>query len=285
MAFFLAAYNGNGTCRKDLEYYYSKAASFFAAIVALVPTSPKVIYGDSTPGYIIRFFGDHHGTIHNIAAISLFLVLILMVTHFARRAYFKKEINRSRIYNLIIFMMVVGMISIAIIGLSTNWPNWIYWLEFVGLWLFGIGWFVAGSYETKSTLPPSGATLIHSMKVYAANKNNFLDAQLKDNCKYYFSASGCWKDAKLATTVTGWGPKWHWLTEKNRLVDQPIFMLCGSRGNDIELFPIGHESTWTSPKNLSSLPVGEQKLSFWANDYKNRYGNNSGYIKLKIYEC
>lgn len=284
VAFFLAAYNGNGSCQKDLEYYYSKAASLFAALVALVPTSPKLRYEDSTPYYIRQLFGCYHGTVHNVAAVLLFIVLILMVAHFARRAQYKERYKRSMIYKVILTLMIAGMATIAIIGLTTScWTDWVYWLELVGLWLFGIAWIIAGSYRTTSSMP-RGATHIGAMKVYAAQKDNFLHVKLKDDTTYYFKASGCWKDAGLATTATGWGPRWRFITKKTRYEGHPIFFLCASRGGNIERFPVGNHTLWKSPKNLSQLPEPQQQLSFWANDFKNRYGNNSGYLQLDIYE-
>jgi len=46
--------------------------------------------------------------------------------------------------------MVVGIAGIIVAGKLGGLENYIFYLEFWGLSLSGIGWFIAGSYKTAT---------------------------------------------------------------------------------------------------------------------------------------
>jgi hypothetical protein len=53
VAFFLFAYNGTGECRKDIEFWLSKAACIFAILVALFPTTGFNEHDNRAPDWIM----------------------------------------------------------------------------------------------------------------------------------------------------------------------------------------------------------------------------------------
>ncbi|MFY0688197.1 MAG: hypothetical protein JXQ90_13580 [Cyclobacteriaceae bacterium] len=150
IAFFLAAYNGTSEIKKDMEYWVSKCAGLFALLVALIPTHCTLLACGTVPQWVMTITLNNPRFVHNAAAILLFVCLFLLIRVFAKRAKAKGRENRSLIYNSISLGMLIGMPAIAIIGKLTDWQEWIYWLEVVGLMLFGLGWLIAGTYKNIS---------------------------------------------------------------------------------------------------------------------------------------
>ncbi len=144
VAFFMIAYNGKNRQKKDLEYWLSKAAGFFAIFVALFPTDSE---GQNPAEWVVGLTGNNAGTVHNIAAISLFVCLFVLITFFAKRAKEKGKLMRSRTYKIISYGMLFGMPGLYFLSEGLGWSNTVYLVEVLGLLLFGIGWLVAGSYR------------------------------------------------------------------------------------------------------------------------------------------
>jgi lipid-A-disaccharide synthase-like uncharacterized protein len=285
VAFFLAAYNGTSLCQKDAEYWISKAAGLFALFVALVPTAKDGYY---PPQWVAKMTFGHTATVHYIAAISLFICLYLLINFFARRAKYKGKRSRSKIYAAIGLGMLIGMPAVYFIATALGSDDQIYWVEVLGLVLFGAGWLVAGSYKTESKLNSlDGAEKLGEFKVDPKNMNYPTDIFVNGGVKYLLIAEGCWNDSFLAAGPTGWGPAWQWWTKRNRMPGQPVFMLCGNIGKQVEdeqlVFGIGYKRFWTAPEKVNELEPDERKLYLFANDWRNRYDNNSGSMSVSIY--
>ncbi|MEM7297885.1 MAG: hypothetical protein AAF391_06425 [Bacteroidota bacterium] len=281
IAFFLASYNGTGECKRDKEYWISRVAGFFALLVALIPTACLVNCYTPEPGWVTAITGGYSSTFHNVAAVSLFVCLFALISFFARRAKFKGKTGRSKFYTIISLGMVIGMPLLYFIG--RGWDDILYWVEVLGLLLFGVGWLAAGSYRSETSGIPKQAKEFGKITVDAKNKNNASGLQVKAGKEYLFVAKGCWKDAFLSSGPTGWGPDWKWWTKKNRLVGHPIFMVCGNVGKDDQhAFNIGERRVWTAPNSVGSLP--NKELYLFANDWRNKYQNNSGSLEVTIYE-
>lgn len=153
VGFFLFAYNGTGD-GKDWEFYLSKASCVFATCVALFPTAgftDKNIPPSWTRAIAntvsLEPFHIHYG-----AAILLFACLIAMMWFFSNRAMKKGKHRRAFIYRVISILMVVGIISLFVLGKLFEFNNTILFIEVWGLTLFGIGWLVAGVYKTEPEL-------------------------------------------------------------------------------------------------------------------------------------
>jgi len=151
VGFFLAAYNGSGESR-DLEFFLSKFSCVLAICVALFPTdgfnnhnSPPVWTASLTGGVGLRPLHVHIGS-----AVSLFICLFVMMWFFSLRAMEKGKQGRSIIYRVIAVLMLGGMAVIGAIGYAIAWANAVFYVEWWGLSLFGIGWFIAGCYKTES---------------------------------------------------------------------------------------------------------------------------------------
>lgn len=162
ISFFLAAYNGTGENGRDMEFWLSKCAGFFALLVALIPTACAFNFCNNlkdcglehnvdcfgTPGWAHAVSLGQAATVHNISAILLFVCLILLIYFFSRRAKSKGKLIRSKFYLAVSLLMLIGMPVLYFIGNKLKWEDTIYWVEVMGLVLFGIGWLVAGSYKT-----------------------------------------------------------------------------------------------------------------------------------------
>lgn len=289
VAFFLAAYNGTGNCRKDSEFYISKFAGLFALLVALVPTNCTFIDCSDIPNWVSTVTFNNTQFVHNFSAIALFVCLFLLITLFARRAKYKGSLTRSRFYSAISLCMVIGMPLVYFLGNYIDWYEPIYGVEFVGLILFGIGWISAGTYKKRKD--EADFTNVVKLGVFHVDpqiKNFPTDIKVKAGEEYLFKAKGCWKDSILSCGPNGWGPLWNPLVLKNRLKGNPVFMLCGNVGkswNDPNLtFTIGDHVTWEIPNQVNDLDAEDQKLYLFANDWKERYDNNSGIMEVTIYK-
>ena len=151
VGFFLFAYNGTGNGR-DWEFYLSKASCIFAVCVALFPTKGFNDKDHIPPTWttsISSAIGLEPGKIHYGAAILLFSCLIAMMWFFSNRAMKKKKPGRALTYRIISVLMIVGIIVLFLIGKFFQLNNTVLLVEIWGLTLFGIGWFVAGSYKTE----------------------------------------------------------------------------------------------------------------------------------------
>ena len=295
VAFFLVAYNGTGACRRDAEFWLSKAACIFAILVALFPTTPFDEHAERPPDWIMviseRFFLEPK-EIHNIAAILFFTCLILLMSFFSLRAKNKRELSRSRFYFGISLGMLVGLPIVYCFGKLSRCYEPIFWLEFVGLWLFGWGWLVAGSYKNKpEEEAPAGATKLKEIEVDPSNPDVPTNINAEVGAQYFFKAEGCWGDWFMECGPHGWGPNWNPFAGKNRIKWRPFFLLCGNVGKkEDHAFCIGDRYTWTVPSTVYDLKRGDRKLYLFANDWKSRYQNNralkpeeGGPLKVTIY--
>jgi hypothetical protein len=297
VAFFLFAYNGTGDCRRDIEYWLSKAACVFAILVALFPTDNFKGGAGSVPAWVVSVSEYIHlepNQIHNIAAILLFICLILLISFFSLRAKYKKAYSRSRFYKSISLAMLFGMPAVFLLGKVKGWYEPVFWVELVGLWLFAIGWFTAGSYKRIDEEPiSSDATRLDVVRVDPREANFKTNVVIEAGVTYIFDAKGCWMDWFLECGPNGWGPDWNILTSRNRFKGKPIFMLCGNVGrhDDVDLiFSIGARGRWTAPSRINDLPMRERTLYLFANDWKSAYTNNKalspnegGPLKVTIY--
>lgn len=191
--------------------------------------------------------------------------------------------------------MLFGMPIIYCIGEFTLWYESIFWVEWVGLTLFGVGWLIAGWYPKKPEKPvPKDAELLDRVKVDPSNTNNPTVVVVEPGAHYFFQAKGCWKDWFLECGPNGWGPNWNPFAYKNRIKWRPLFLLCGNVGknwdNEDLTFCIGDKNTWTLPSKFNELEPEDRKLYLFANDWKDRYGNNytlkpkeGGPLEVEIY--
>lgn len=150
VGFFLSAYNG-AESKRDLEFYLSKFACLFALCVAFFPTEDKI--GNGMPAVWIESISGALGLktmyIHYGAAVALFVSLVIMMWFFSVRAKMKGKQFRAYLYRGISIAMAVGIIGFIIAGQCCGLKSYIFWLEFWGLSLFGLGWLIAGSYKTE----------------------------------------------------------------------------------------------------------------------------------------
>jgi len=292
VAFFLSAYNGTGTCGKDMEYWLSKAAFIFAMCVALFPTTDFKGCEDCAPSWIMsisNFIGLKSHEIHHTAAILLFICLFLLISFFSIRAKRKGKLLRSQFYRGISFGMLLGMPGVYFLGKLSEWYEPLFAVEVVGLSLFGVGWLVAGWYKTESQDLPEGATKLKEIEVDPRNPDFPTGIAVQANAQYLFLAEGCWKDWFMECGPNGWGPKWNPLTYKNRVKWKPFFLLCGNIGKDDKhAFYIGDKHTWTVPQEVKKFD--DRQLYLFANDWENKYTNNKplksdrgGPLKVTIY--
>lgn len=152
VGFFLAAYNGTGNGR-DMEYWLSKFACVFALCVALFPTNG--FSAEDAPAQWIQIFSESIGLtpniIHRSTSILLFICLFMLMMYFSHRAKNKDKPGRSKLYLFFALCMLFGMPGIYFIGNAFEWYDTVFWVEWLGLWLFGFGWLAAGIYHDKDS--------------------------------------------------------------------------------------------------------------------------------------
>lgn len=162
VGFFLAAYNGTGN-GIDAEWWLSKLACVFALCIALFPTNG--FSDEDAPAQWTLFISESIGLspniIHRTTSILLFICLFLLMMYFSRRAKSKDKPRRSKLYLFFGLCMLFGMPSVYFIGDAFEWYDTIFWVEWLGLWLFGFGWLTAGIYHDKDSSADEDAIALH----------------------------------------------------------------------------------------------------------------------------
>jgi len=278
VGFFLAAYNGTGN-RRDFEYLISKVAWIFAVCIALFPTE-GFTEEDIPARWILNvseLLDMTPDVVHKGASVLLFICLFFLMLFFSCRAREKGKLIRSRIYLAFSLGMLIGMPAVYFIGTANQWNDTIFWVEFVGLWLFGWGWLIAASYRTVPSTPPNLTQLAEGetkiVEVDPGIHNFPTGLKVEEGERYAFEAVGCWRDWFITCGPKGWGTKWNPLAVFNRQRFQPFFLLCGNVGkNDRHAFSIGEENSWTVSREVKDLE--DYQLYLFANDWYCAYGNN-----------
>lgn len=289
VAFALASYNGTGVCSRDSEYWLSKLAGMSALVVALIPAGCKLNASCDTPvSWVAAVSAGHHDAIHTLFAVLLFACLVLLMGFFSLRAKYKQQYIRSNGYCMISLLMLFGIPVVYLFGNDGQRYAPMFWSELYGLALFGIGWLCAGAYRSKSVgLDLSGATRLASVPVEAEKQNNGTPVIIEPGMEYLFVAEGCWADWFIGCGANGWGPDWNPLNYFNRIKWKPIFTLCGSVGargdEETRNFVIGAQGRWVAPSSLKALDEESRRLYLFANDWRSRYGNNTGRLRVKVF--
>lgn len=290
VAFALASYNGTGVCKKDSEYWLSKLAGVSALVVALVPAGCRLNPTCDTPvSWVAAVTAGYHDFIHTLFAVFLFACLVLLMGFFSLRAKYKQQYIRSNGYCIISLLMLFGIPLVYLFGNDGKRYAPMFWSELYGLALFGIGWLSAGSYRSKSSdLDLTGATKLDCVNVEAAKQNNYTSVIIRPGMEYLFVAKGCWADWFIGCGANGWGPDWNPLNYFNRMKWKPIFTLCGSVGANWDEpalnFVIGAQRRWTAPSLLKDKDEESRRLYLFANDWRSRYGNNTGQLRVDVFE-
>lgn len=289
VGFFLFAYNGTGTCGRDLEFALSKVACVFSIGIALFPTaqiidSKEIESGAVWVSQVSSFFGKVPSDLHIFFAISLFVCLFFFMLFFSQRAKRKGKLMRSRFYMFISLAMAIGMPAVYLIGERYKFYSPIYGIEVTGLVLFGIGWLAAGLYRTEPPLAErelsAGLEFITTVQVDPKELNFPTSIQVSPGEKYTFTAEGCWRDWFINCGPNGWGPDWNPLAFKNRVKWQSFFLLCGNVGKDDRFaFVIGDSASWVVPDEVGQMQ--DRSLYFFANDWPSMYSNNQG-ISMQV---
>ena len=212
VAFFLSAYNGTGTCRKDTEFWLSKVACVSAIFVALFPTTDFDKCPDCAPAWTIYlsdliFLKPHQ--VHHVTSILLFICLILLMSFFSLRAKNKGAISRAKIYFGLSLGMLLGMPIVFVTGKLTGLFEPVFWVEFVGLWLFGVGWFIAGWYKTKPEKPvPEGAIRLGELEVDPSVRHFPTGIDVEEARNIFFrqrgaGKTGSWHVVQMAGDLIG----------------------------------------------------------------------------------
>lgn len=105
-----------------------------AVVLALIPTTPL------DPADCPNGFGANE-TIHLLGA-AIFLIA-LGVFSFSKFARSDKSTKTYRIMGAVIFACLLTILVAKIFNLDL-WPNWLFWLESIAVWAFGISWLVKG---------------------------------------------------------------------------------------------------------------------------------------------
>jgi len=299
VGFFLSAYNGPGRCG-GLEKLLSRAGCLFAICIALFPTRNFDKRIDGAPAWILYISNNKPQVIHYTAAISLFGCLFLMLLFFSFRASRKGKAGRSMTYIGFSLGMLLGMpVLYIILDKIYGLYDALFYVEWLGLGLFGAGWLTAGWYKTEVMEVPAKATKLKTIDNVDPSKRNFptgIDVEM--DAQYFFLAEGCWKDFILRCGPNGWGPKWNPFARKNRIEWQPFFMLCGNIGmrEDKDLnFCIGDRNSWSVPDEVKNKvnQLEDRQLYLFANDWPTdeAYQNNKeldpeegGPLKVTIYQ-
>ena len=118
---------------------------------------------------------------------------------------------RSYIYLAFGLAMLFGMPAVYFIGAANQWEDTIFWVEFVGLWLFGWGWLIAGTYRDEPSASPDLTELAAGESVAVEvnpGVHNFpTGLKVGKGERYAFEAVGCWRDWFITCGPVGWGPK------------------------------------------------------------------------------
>lgn len=306
VGFFLAAYNGTGSCKRDSEFWLSKIAFVSAIGLALFPTCgfddparPLECVLEGAPSWIMSISFNHPNWLHYTFTISLFICLFCLLVIFSFRASRKGALGdtkehkgasrRSWEYLLYGLGMFPGMLVLLFI-LDT--PDKVFYVEFFGLFLFGIGWLRAGWYgDVAKDKLPKDAVELDTVEIKDP-RQFYYDTKIdvEAGVKYFFKAEGCWRDLIINCGPDGWGPAWKFVTAKNRIQGVPFFKLCGAIGEiEDHNFIIGESRSWVAP---DSMPENN-RLYFFANDWptKKAYQNNKtvktkqgGPLKVTIYK-
>lgn len=296
VGFFLAAYNGRGKCGR-LEKGLSRAACLFAILVALFPTTgfdPKDV-PHAWVSFLARIVGQEPPVIHYFSAVLLFVCLFLMLVVFSFRASRKGKPLRSLMYLFFSLGMLLGLPTLYIIlECIFHRSDTIFWVEWAGLWLFGFGWFLAGTYKVEHITIPPGAKELTSQPIEVDPRNKNFPTQILACAgrEYLFVAEGCWKDWFVHCGPDGWGPKWGLFARRNRVAGEPVFALCGNIGkseDDAHNFCVGGFGSWCAPQQLSGSQ--DQEIYLYANDWPDKYENNraldkrcGGPMAVRIFE-
>lgn len=137
---FLLAYGGYG--KADDEWFSDRALGVFtgygALVLALVPTSPEI---NATS--VETYFGYLH-----LAAAACFL-LGLGIFSFAKFSRTTGPHRQTyRLLGLVIFAalaaIAIGKFILPKGAIDSIWPDWVFWLEVVAVWAFGISWLIKG---------------------------------------------------------------------------------------------------------------------------------------------
>ncbi len=162
-AFGLILLTYQGYAREEGEFLSDNAITTMAAvcifITVLVPTKAD---GYMCPVQLMepnRYLFGHenpiHGAIHLISA-GLFLCLLgymcfAKFTMSPAISPIKKQYYKISAY--IIWASVAALIimfsieKIAKIDLNNYWPAYVFWLELIAVWAFGIAWLVKGRFD------------------------------------------------------------------------------------------------------------------------------------------
>ncbi len=137
---FLLAYGGYD--KADDEWFSDRALAVFtgfgAIVLALIPTASE---GATASAEI--FFGN----IHLIAAACFFLGL--GVFSFAKFSRTSGPYKRTyQVLGLVIFAAIAaigfGKLFLPDPAKDSIWQDWVFWLEVVAVWAFGISWLIKG---------------------------------------------------------------------------------------------------------------------------------------------
>jgi len=292
VGFFMMAYNGSGRCER-LEKWLSRAACLFAIGIALFPTRDFNHQIACAPKWILYISHNKPHVIHYTAAISLFICLFLMLIFFSFRASRKGKNGRSMTYLGFSLGMAIGMPALYyILDKCLDRYDALFYVEWLGLGLFGAGWFIAGAYKTVDYYVPDGMTKLKTIPNVDPSERNFSTGiEVEVDAEYFFLAEGCWKDWIIRCGPNGWGPKWKAFTYWNRFKGQQFFKLCGKVGKSDDedlMFCIGDKRRWPVHEKVKQLE--DRELYLFANDWESKYGNNKelgekegGPLKVTIY--
>jgi len=130
LSLFLLSYRGYSDSAADRVLGFLGCVC--AICVALFPTFPPE--GAVPPSW----WSEVAGTIHYVAAVSLFLIFILFALWLFRKS---KDAARNRVY---LACGVVMIAAIAWAGFNGATDRPIFWQEAIALWAFAVSWLTKG---------------------------------------------------------------------------------------------------------------------------------------------
>jgi hypothetical protein len=130
LSLFLLSYRGYSDSVADRVLGF--LGCLCAICVALFPTFPPE--GAVPPSW----WSEVAGTIHYVAAVSLFLIFILFALWLFRKS---QDPTRNRVYLVCGFVMIA---AIAWAGVNGATGHSIFWQEVIALWAFAISWLTKG---------------------------------------------------------------------------------------------------------------------------------------------